>query len=87
MKYSEAIKVAKNNADFARTIANFEKSVRDHHIAGSVQFAIGDEAFFYSGEAVYDETTGEYEFVFRGGKHTPRRAAYLIDRGQTFVIA
>ena len=87
MKYSEAIKVAMNNAEFARKFDNFKKLVYNNETAGSIQFAIGDEAFYYAGEAVYNEATGEYEYEFRGGKHTPRRAAYLINRGQTFVIA
>ena len=86
MKYSEAIKIAKSNAEFARKFDNFKKLVYNDEIAGSIQFAIGNEAFYYAGEAVYNEATGEYEYEFRGGKHTPRRAAYLIGKGQTFVI-
>ena len=87
MKYSEAIKIAEKNPEFARTLANFKKSIYNGGSAGSVQFAIGDEAFFYAGESIYNEATGEREYEFRGGKHTPRRAAYLINRGETFIIA
>lgn len=86
MKYSEAIKIALRNPEFARKFDNFKKLVYNDETAGSIQFAIGDEAFYYAGEAVYNEATGEYEYEFCGGKHTQRRAAYLIKHDLTFII-
>lgn len=86
MKYSEAIKIANQNPEFTRIYNAFKATVEEQHIAGSIQFSIGDEAFYLSGEAIYDEGTGEYEYSFKGGKHTARRAAYLINRGMTLEI-
>lgn len=86
MKYSEAIKKAMKNAEFANMIQRFKAQVAEDHIAGSVQFHIGDEAFYFGGEAVYNEATGEHETYFKGGKHSPNRAAYLIRTGYSMEI-
>ena len=86
MKYSEAIKVAMKNVEFANRLDAFKRDVSENHIAGSLQFSIGNEAFYFGGEAVYDLESNVYHVHFKGGKHTEKRAAYLIGKGQTFVI-
>ena len=86
MKYSEAIKIATKNPEFARIRDLFEAAVKNQHVNGSIQFSLGSEAFYYAGEAAYNEETGEYEYLFNGGKHTARRAAYMIGAGATLKI-
>ena len=86
MKYAEAIKKALTDNGFLTSYNRFRDGVMKNGIAGSIQFSIADEAFYYSGEAIYNEETGEVGFEFKGGKHTPRRAAYLINRGLCYEI-
>ena len=83
MKYSEAIKAALVNTEFKAMYDSFRKGQLCN---GSLQFAIDGEAFYYGRETIIDEASGETVRKFRGGKHTPSRSAYLIGRGETFVI-
>ena len=87
MKYSEAIQIAMKDNDFVVSFINYRDNVCNGCVNGSLQFAIGDEAFYVIGGPVYDEV-GNYiqGYYFRGGKHTARRSAYLIDRGLIYTI-
>ena len=86
MTYAQAIQRATKDPEFAKTYNRFREQVTNNQAAGSIQFHIGDEAFYYAGENVYDETTSKRTPTFHGGKHSPRRAAYLISRGQSYEI-
>lgn len=95
MKYSEAIKIALKDPVVRPVIDSFRRGILKYadpgkaHTwsCGSVQFAIGDECFYYGGEAIWDEVTGLVcDIKFRGGKHTVRRSRQLLDRGETIVI-
>ena len=86
MKYSEAIKIASQTSEFTRVYNMFKAAVEKQHISGSIQFSIGDEAFYFAGEAIYNESTNEYEYSYKGGKHTARRATYLINHDMTLRL-
>lgn len=86
MKYADALRQALTNPEFVLRYHAFRKSVESEHIAGSIQFSIGDDAFYFSGECVYNSETDSYESIYKGGKHNPKRSLYLIRCGYTFVV-
>lgn len=75
-----------NDNDFAKSFINYRDNVCNGSVNGSLQFAIGDEAFYFVGEPVYDESNNIQGYYFRGGKHTERRSTYLISRGLIYTI-
>lgn len=89
MKYSEAIKAAKSNPEFARKMENFRTHIEDTHGAGSIQFSFDGnfcEAFYYSVENYLDERDGKYHTLIGGGRHTATRSLQLIRDGRTHVL-
>ena len=89
MKYSEAIKAAKQDKDFAAHMESFKKHIEETHGAGSIQFSFAGnycEAFYWSVENYFDYSDGQYHTLIEGGKHTPERSAYLIKNDRTVVL-
>ena len=89
MKYSEAIKIAKQNPEFAAKMEQFKKHIEETHGAGSIQFSFDGnfcEAFYWSVENYFDERDGKFHTLIEGGKHNARRSMYLINRDRTFVL-
>ena len=89
MKYSEAIKAAKQNPEFSAKMDGFKKHVEETHSAGSIQFSFEGnycEAFYWSVENYFDERDGQYHTLIEGGKHTVKRSMYLINHDRTFVL-
>ena len=89
MKYTEAIKAAKQNPEFAARITSFRKHIEETHGAGSLQFSFAGnnvEAFYYGVENYFDERDGQYHTLIEGGKHTVKRSMYLVSHDRTFVL-
>ena len=89
MKYSEAIKIAKQNPEFSAKMEGFKKSIEENHGAGSLQFSFEGnycESFYWAVENYFDERDEQYHTMVTGGKHTVKRSMYLINHNRTFVL-
>ena len=86
MKSTTALKQALNDPEFQKAYDAFKRCVENYKISGSLQFYIGDEAFYYGGEAQYSDIDQTWGFYYACGKHTPGRAQTLISRGDSYEI-
>ena len=89
MKYSEAIKAARQYPEFAAKMDGFKKHIEETHGAGSIQFSFAGnnvEAFYWSVENYFDERDGQFHTIIEGGKHTVKRSMFLISHDRTFVL-
>ena len=91
MKFSEAIEVVKQYPEIVDIFNRFHAHVKecamnDKHFAGSWQFSVDGECFYYAGESYLDERDGKYHTTFSGGKHTPWRSRELLAEGKTWIV-
>ena len=91
MKYSEAMKIVKQYPELSALVnrireRTIEKANNDEHCAGSWQFSVDGECFYFGYESYLDERDGKYHAKFNGGKHTPWRSRQLLERGETWIV-
>lgn len=77
MKFEEAYEIAINECGFMKHATKVViDAMRSRQSSPCYQFSIGDEAFFFGFDGV----------DLHKGKHTPARAATLIERGETWRV-
>ena len=91
MTFSEAIIVVKQYPEIAGVFNRFHAHVVEcakdgKHYAGSMQFSVDGECFYYAGESYLDERDGKHHTIFNGGKHTPWRSRQLLAEGKTWIV-
>ena len=87
MTFKEAFKLAMTDKRFKSYFdyAHAEDCKRNESV-GSIQFSIGDEAFYYGDDGYWDDETNKWVHVFVGGKYSYKRAQYLIENGYAWKI-
>lgn len=89
MKYSEAIKIAMDNPEFAKAWDAAVKTALENHREFSMLFSFDGnfcESFHVDFNHYWSYQINEYETYVTGGKHSPKRALYLTHAGKTFVL-
>ena len=91
MTYTEAMKIVKQFPEFVSILNNFNAHVlkcqaSEQQYAGSWQFSVDGECFYYSGESYFDERDEKYHTLFEGGKHTPWRSRQLLAENRTWIV-
>ena len=77
MKFNEAFEIAMaESADFRGHVDQVREAQESNGRTGCLIFSIGDESFYYGFDGL--------DIV--KGKHSAKRSAYLINRGETLVI-
>ena len=77
MKFNEAYEIAMNECGFMKHATEVViNAMRAGEQSPCYQFSIGNEAFYFGFDGV----------DLHNGKHSQRRAAALIARGETWVV-